>query len=78
VDHPRRNLGDQPGVVAETMAGRQLSPKTSKLKSGTWETPMTSSRLGPQRITPLGEYLFGSLHRPARKNLVLLVSALSP
>ncbi len=57
------------------MAGRQAASKTSALEPFAPKTPTAGSLLGPAQILPLVERFFESLHRPVRKNLVLLVSA---
>lgn len=57
------------------MAGLQASLPTPPLESGAIGSAPVSHLLGPYRISPLGERFFDSLHRPVRKNLVLLVSA---
>jgi hypothetical protein len=57
------------------MAGPQAASKTSALESSAWKASTASSLLGPPQILPLVERFFEGLHRPVRKNLVLLVSA---
>lgn len=57
------------------MAGVQAAFKNSSIDSFPPSSAETFFLLGPHRITPLVERFFGCLHRPVRKNLVLLVSA---
>ena len=57
------------------MAGLQAAFKNSTIDSFPPSSAAAFSLLGPHRITPLVERFFGGLHRPVRKNLVLLVSA---
>lgn len=57
------------------MAGIQADFQNSPLDSFSPSSAETSSLLGPHRIAPLVERFFGCLHRPVRKNLILLVSA---
>ena len=57
------------------MAGRQTASKASALESSAWKAPTAGSLLGPPQILPLVERFSEGLHRPMRKNLVLLVSA---
>lgn len=57
------------------MARRQAASKASALESSAGKAPTAGSLLGPPQILPLVERFFEGLHRPVRKNLVLLVSA---
>jgi len=57
------------------MARRQAASKASALESSAGKPPTAGSLLGPPQILPLVERFFEGLHRPVRKNLVLLVSA---
>lgn len=58
------------------MARRQAASKASALESSAGKPPTAGSLLGPPQILPLVERFFEGLHRPVRKNLVLLVKCL--